>query len=98
MDRTPNEGRRKIVLDVEDDGFLLALIAGYWGEVLSDTGRHLHLRWELLADLVGEALLIKRVKELPDPPEDADADTLQMLVQARRYATSPETAAQKPAE
>jgi predicted KAP-like P-loop ATPase len=98
IDRKPTEGRAKVVLDVEDDGFLLTLIAGYCGEVRSDMGRHLRLGWDHLADLVGEDLLIKRVTELPDPAGDTDADTLEMLAQARRHAAEPEKAAQELAE
>ena len=97
-DRNQTDGQAKVIRDLEHDAFLLGLIAGYRREVRSDTGRHLQLRWDLLADLVGEELLIKRVKGLPDPPEGTDADTLEMLAQARRYAANPEVAGKELAE
>ncbi len=98
INREPTEARTKVVLDVEDDGFLLGLIAGYRLEVRSDFGRHVQLQWDHLVNLVGQDLLIRRVKELPDPPEGTDADTLEMLSQARRYAANPEAAANELAE
>jgi predicted KAP-like P-loop ATPase len=98
IDRRPTEARANAIRDVADDGFLLGLIAGYCSEVRSDFGRRLQLQWDHLVALVGEELLIRRVKELPDPPEGTDADTLEMLAQARRYAADPEKAEQELAE
>jgi hypothetical protein len=97
-DREPTETRAKLVRDVEHDGFLIALLLAYRGEVLSETGRHLQLRWDHLADLLGEPLLIRRVTELPELPEGVAADTLEMLTQARRYATNPGLATDELAE
>jgi hypothetical protein len=79
----------------EDDRFLLRLLSTFAHEVRSDFGRRLQLSWDRLVDLLGEELLARRVTELPDPPNGADSDTVEMFAQARRYAADPKAAAEE---
>jgi hypothetical protein len=90
--RSPEEIRSKVRRDAQDEGLLVALIAAHRGEVRSDAGRSLQLRWDHLVQLLGEDLLIQRVQELSDSPEGLDEDTALMIEQARRYAGNPEEA------
>jgi KAP family P-loop domain len=95
LDAEPAEAHAKFREDAENDEFLTALIAAHLHEVRSDTGRHIQLRWDLLTNLLGEDLLIRRVQALPDPPERRGADVLELVAQARRYAGDPESAARE---
>jgi hypothetical protein len=90
--RQPGEGQALARNRAQDDLFTLRLLSTHIHEVRSERGRSVQLAWDTLADLLGEDLLAKRVGELPDPPTTADADTREMLAQARRYAADPRAA------
>jgi hypothetical protein len=93
MSHEPAEASMFARHGAENDRFLLRLLSSSRHEVRSDFGRRLQLSWDMLAELLGEQLLVRRVSELPDPPAGTDEDTLEMLAQARRYAADPQAAA-----
>jgi hypothetical protein len=93
MSRQPDQTRAVAQRDVEDDDFLIRLLSGYKHEVRSDFARGVQLIWDKLVDLLGEELLVRRVGQLPDLPADADEDAIEMLRQARKYASNPQAAA-----
>ena len=77
--------------------FALSLIASSYGEVRNATGRHVHLRWDALVDLLGEPTLLAVIAGLPadaDWPRALRADETELLRQARAFADDPQQARQ----
>jgi predicted KAP-like P-loop ATPase len=81
-----------------DSAFLLALIRDVRREVRNSAGRHVSLLWDRLVDLVGEDALIRLITALPELDETADADTVELVSQARIFAADPEAAKRVMAE
>jgi hypothetical protein len=66
--------------------------------IRGSSGRHLHVRWDLLVDLIGAKELIELVRALPDPESwnrPLTADEEEILKQARECAVDPEAASQR---
>jgi hypothetical protein len=83
---------------MSDETFALAVISENRREIRGSSGRHLHIRWDLLVELIGEKALIELVRALPDPDSwnrPLTADEAEMLKHARECAADPEAARQR---